>query len=155
MSVPPPLPIAEPSPTPDDAPFWTALSERRLVLPRCRQCGTYIWYPRTFCSACHTAGVDWVEASGRGSIYSYTVSRRGLGPWSDRAPYVIAYVELEEGPRVMTNIVGCDPDDVAIGQLVTAAIEIDQGAPALRFAPDRRGELLVGNEPAGRRQLVP
>lgn len=139
MTLPPPLPTTEPSPTPDDAPFWEALSARRLVLPRCRQCGTYIWYPRTFCPICHTSDVDWVGSEGRGRIYSFTVSRRGPGPWSERAPYVIAYVELEEGPRVMTNIVGCDPDDVAIGQLVTAVIEIDQGAPALRFAPDPTG----------------
>ena len=56
-----PLPVREPQPGPDDAPFWEAAAEGRLVLPRCRACGTYVWYPRTFCPDCRTFGVDWVR----------------------------------------------------------------------------------------------
>lgn len=135
MNEPQALPTAAPAPTPDDEPFWTALADGRFVLPRCRSCRSFIWYPRLFCPACHTPDVEWVEASGRGTVYSYTVSARGLGPWKTRTPYVIAYVELEEGPRVLTNIVGVAPDAVHIGQPVTAVIEVDGGAPALRFRP--------------------
>lgn len=128
-----PLPVTPPSPTQDDAPFWAALAESRLVLPRCSHCQTWIWYPRDFCPACHHRGVDWVEASGRGTVYSYTVSRRGFGPWAERAPYIVAYVELEEGPRVLTNLVGMTPEQVSIGQPVTAVVEQDGDVRALRF----------------------
>ncbi len=130
-----PLPVAAPRPTPDDAPFWEALGQSRLVLPRCRRCGTHIWYPRGFCPSCYSPEVDWVEASGRGTVYSYTVSTRGVGPWAERAPYVIAYVELEEGPRILSNLVGVDPGEVRIGQSVRAVVEFDGEAPALRFSP--------------------
>lgn len=130
-----PLPVTPPSPTADDAPFWEALAESRVVLPRCRSCQTWIWYPRTFCPVCHRGEVDWLEASGRGTVYSYTVSRRGFGPWAERAPYVIAYVELEEGPRVLTNLVDTTPDQISIGQAVTAVVEMEGDAPALRFRP--------------------
>jgi uncharacterized OB-fold protein len=128
-----PLPVIEPQPGPDDQPFWDAAAEDRLVLPRCRACGTYVWYPRTFCPACRTFGVDWVPASGRGTVYSFTVSTRGRGPWAEHAPYVIAYVELDEGPRVMTNIVGVDPDSVRIGDAVMAAFEPAGATKVLRF----------------------
>ena len=74
-----PLPVREPQPGPDDQPFWDAAAEGRLVLPRCRACGTYVWYPRTFCPDCRTFGVDWVPATGRGTIYSFTVSHTRQG----------------------------------------------------------------------------
>ncbi len=128
-----PLPAVAPEPGPDDAPFWEAAADDRLVLPRCRACGTFIWYPRTFCPACRSIGVDWVPASGRGTVYSFSVAQRGNGPWRDRAPFVIAYVELEEGPRVMTNLVGVDPDSVGIGDPVTAVFESAGDTKVLRF----------------------
>ncbi len=135
MTEPAPLPVTPPAPTPDDTPFWAALAESRVVLPRCLSCQTWIWYPRTFCPACHTREVEWLEASGRGRVYSFTVSTRGVGAWADRAPYVIAYVELDEGPRVLTNLVDVAPDEVSIGQVVTAVVQLDGDAPALRFSP--------------------
>jgi uncharacterized OB-fold protein len=131
-----PLPAFTPHPGPDDAPFWEAAAEDRLVLPRCSSCGTFIWYPRTFCPDCRTIGVDWVEASGRGTVYSFTVTHRGAGPWAEHAPYVIAYVELDEGPRVMTNIVDVDPDRVRIGDRVTAVFQPAGDTKVLRFRPE-------------------
>ena len=130
-----PLPALPPEPGPEDAPFWEAAAQDRLVLPRCRSCATFIWYPRAYCPDCHTFGVDWVEASGRGTVYSFTVSQRGAGPWAAHAPYAIAYVELAEGPRVMTNIVGVDPGDVRIGAPVTAVFEPAGTTKLLRFKP--------------------
>ena len=128
-----PLPALAPEPGPDDAPFWEAAAEDRLVLPRCRSCGVFIWYPRSFCPECHTTDVEWVEASGRGTVYSFTVVQRGAGPWTPHAPYVVAYVELDEGPRVMTNVVGTDPDAVHIGDRVTAVFEPADSTKVLRF----------------------
>jgi hypothetical protein len=129
------LPGVPPNPGPEDAPFWAAAAEDRLVLPRCLSCATFIWYPRVFCPDCHTVGVEWVEASGRGTVYSFTVVSRGAGPWAGHAPYIIAYVQLDEGPRVLTNIVGAAPDTVHIGDAVTAVFEPAGPTKVLRFAP--------------------
>jgi len=122
-----PLPAPEPYPNTEDGPFWEGTADGRLVLPRCQACGTVIWYPRSFCSNCSGREVKWFEASGRGTIYARTVVHRAQGPWRDTAPYVIAYVELEEGPRILTNIVGVDPASVEVGQEVHAVF-VDAGA---------------------------
>ena len=129
------LPVVEPSPNADDAPFWEAAARDRLVLPRCRSCATFIWYPRGFCPACHTGDVEWVEASGLGTVYSLTVAHAGTGQWSPHAPFVIAYVELDEGPRVLTNIVGTEPGSVSIGDQVAAVFEAAGTTKLLRFRP--------------------
>ena len=108
---------------------------RRLVLPRCDACATVIWYPRAFCPECSSFDIQWFDASGRGTIYSYTVNRRGQGDYRDMA-YVLAYVELDEGPRVMTNIVDCDPDSVRVGQAVQVVFHPTSAEAALpRFRP--------------------
>ena len=130
------LRVENPQPTDENRPFWDAVNEHRFVLPRCRACEAYIWYPRSFCPQCQSTDVAWVEASGKGLIYAYTVSRRGTGPWRDVAPYVISYVELDEGPRVLTNIVDCDPDQLAIGQRVEVAFDDGgEGYSMFRFRP--------------------
>lgn len=131
------LPSVAPTPTADDGRFWKSAAEGRLILPRCRRCDAFIWYPREWCPACHSAAIDWVPASGRGTVYSFTVTARGLGEWADVGPYVIAYVELDEGPRVLTNIVGADPGTVHIGQKVTAVFEPAGSTRVLRFEPVR------------------
>ena len=131
------LPTRVPEATPETEPFWAAAADGRLVLPRCDACATVIWYPRALCPACGSQSVTWFEASGTGTVYSCTVTRRGEGGWRDAVPYVLAYVELDEGPRVLTNVVGCDPDEVHIGQAVTAVFErAEEGEGALlRFRP--------------------
>jgi uncharacterized OB-fold protein len=117
-------------------PFFEATKEGRLVLPRCDACGHVIWYPRLFCPSCGSQSVSWIDASGRGVVYSYTVTRRGQGAYREAAPYVLAYVELDEGPRVLTNVVGCDPSSVTVGMAVTAVFDQSESGPALlRFAP--------------------
>ena len=119
--------------------FWDATAEGRLLLPRCEDCRTVIWFPRPYCPACGSLNVTWIEASGRGTIYTFTVNRRGAGDLAEYRqvdPYVLAYVELEEGPRVMTNIVDCDPDTVAIGQTVEVVFhDTGQGTALPRFRP--------------------
>lgn len=80
--------------------------------------------------------VEWIEASGKGTIYSFSVTRRGQGPWRDAIPYVLAYVELEEGPRVMTNIVDCDQSALEVGHRVEVVFhDTGQGNALPRFKP--------------------
>jgi uncharacterized OB-fold protein len=130
------LPAPSPPVTPETRPFWDATAQGRLTLPRCRRCRTVIWYPRTFCPDCHTLGVEWFDASGLGTVYSFAVTQKGDGPWREVSPYVLAYVELEEGPRVLTNIVECDPSSIAIGQAVEVVFHPTEKGPALpRFRP--------------------
>ncbi len=131
-----PLPNMAPPINPDSKPFWDATAEDRLLLPRCDRCSTVIWYPREFCPACGSLDVSWFEASGRGSVYSFSIVRKGENMYVGAAPYVLAYVELEEGPRIMTNIVDCEVEEVAIGQAVSVVFhDTGQGQKLPRFAP--------------------
>jgi len=123
------------------APFWDAALEGRLVLPVCDSCGHHIWYPRDACSACGHDSVTWTEMSGQGTVYARTIARRGMGPWKEAAPYVVAYVELAEGPRILTNVVTDDPESVQVGAPVVATFVPVADAPEdrpqslLRFRP--------------------
>jgi uncharacterized protein len=133
------LPAPAPYVLPEVKPFWDATAEGRLVLPRCVECDTVVWYPRPFCPSCGSLKVSWVQASGRGTVYSFTVNRRGqadLPAYRDAGVYVLAYVELDEGPRMMTNIVDCDPDVVKIGLKVEVVFhDTGQGNALPRFRP--------------------
>jgi uncharacterized OB-fold protein len=127
-----------PSPAPDviaeAKPYWDGAADGRLVLPKCSGCDEVIWHPRTWCPSCGRAGVTWIEASGRGTVYSHTTVRRGGPPaYADAMPYVVAYVELDEGPRVLTNIHTDDPDGVRIGQVVEAVFDPVEGTALTRF----------------------
>jgi len=133
------LPAPAPFVLPEVKPFWDATAQGKLLLPQCEDCQAVIWYPRPFCPECASTRVRWIEASGRGTVYSFTVNRRGqadLPAYRDAGVYVLAYVELEEGPRVMTNIVDCDPDAVRIGQPVSVVFHATGEGTALpRFRP--------------------
>jgi len=130
------LPTDEPSRGRETAVFWDALDEGRFVLPRCDDCAHVIWSPRLFCPICHGTDVSWFDASGDGVVYSFTVARQSFGEWKDAVPYVIAYVELAEGPRVLTNVVDCDPDTLSIGDAVHLVHDRSpKGAAVYRFTP--------------------
>ena len=133
------LPAPAPTVLPEVKTFWDATAEGRLLLPKCDDCQAVIWYPRPFCSACGSQNVTWIQASGRGTVYSFTVNRRGtadLPEYRRSGVYVLAYVELEEGPRMMTNIVDCDPDTVRVGQPVQLVFhDTGQGTALARFKP--------------------
>ena len=94
-----------PNPTPETQPFWDGCKEHRLVLPRCRHCDKFHYYPRAHCPHCWSRDLDWVQVSGKGKLYSYLINHRPAPGFEDDAPYSIAVVELEEGPRMLTNIV--------------------------------------------------
>ena len=109
------------------APFWQAAREGRLVMQRCRACREYVWCPRPACMECGGRDLDWQELSGRGAVYSFTVIRqlagRGARAFEKNIPYVIAWVDLEEGPRFFTNIVQCPVDRVEIGMAVEVVFD--------------------------------
>ncbi|WP_349604828.1 OB-fold domain-containing protein [Cupriavidus sp. DF5525] len=117
-----PTPFKAPAEHPDNTEFWAAAREGRLLVRHCDSCGKPHWYPRTLCPFC-LGTTHWKQASGRGTIYSYSVTRRA-GPM----PFCMAYVKLDEGVTMMTQIVDCDLDTVRIGQQVL-----------LRFAPSDGG----------------
>jgi uncharacterized OB-fold protein len=117
------LPTRVPRRNAETAPFWDACAAGRLMLPKCDGCGQLIWYPRRFCPFCATHSVTYVEVSGRGTVYTFTIMRRGDGPFREKSPYVLAYVQLDEGPIMMTNIVGVDPESVEVGQAVRVVFE--------------------------------
>jgi len=115
-----PLPVVDP----ESAPYWSALKDKRLILKHCRDCGRHHFYPRALCPHCHSDALEWSDARGTGSIYSFTVARRPAGPaFKADAPYVVAVIDLDEGARMMTNIVTDDVDAVRIGQRV--AVQFD------------------------------
>ena len=116
--------IERPMPTPDAAtgPYWAAAHEGRFVMPRCNDCGKYHFYPHPLCPHCNSAKLEWVEVSGRGKLYSYTVVHRAPSKaFADEVPYVVAVVELEEGPRLMSNLKGCAPEAAKIGMSLKVA----------------------------------
>lgn len=121
---------AQPARTPESETFWNAARNGKLMLGRCRSCGEAHYYPRSICPFCFSTEVEQNEASGSGHIYSFSVMRRAT------TPYVIAYVTLEEGPTMMTNIVNCDADGIAIGQTVKLMFQPTEGGEALAvFTP--------------------
>ncbi|MFD5811258.1 Zn-ribbon domain-containing OB-fold protein [Rhodococcus aetherivorans] len=131
------LPSGEPVFDVDTEPYWRGAAEGRLLLTRCEECSTYVWIPRPYCPV-DQAPTRWVEASGKGTVYSHTTVHRGERSYSKSAPFVLAYVELAEGPRIMSNIVGCAPDEVEIGMPVTVTfdpVDDDEQYAIPRFKP--------------------
>lgn len=122
---------------PSTQPFWDACAQGRLLLQRCGDCGHLQFYPRLLCAACGSRTLEWAEVSGRGRVKTFTIIRRAVSAaFEPDAPYVVALVELEEGPTLMSNIVGCDPADVAIGQPVRVTFEMRaQGIAVPQFEP--------------------
>ncbi len=99
--------------------YWEGCGRGELVLQRCRACGTVQHRPRGICATCLSDEIEHFVASGRGTVYTYSVVRQNQMPaFAAAVPYVVAYVELEEGPQLLTNVVGCDPDSVSIGMPV-------------------------------------
>ncbi|MGB6453059.1 MAG: Zn-ribbon domain-containing OB-fold protein [Streptosporangiaceae bacterium] len=134
----PPMPAPAPAVNPETMEFWTATADGRLLVKRCQDCDSLIWYPRAICPMCSSLRTEWFEVSGRGAIYSYTVNHRGEGAYQGAPPFVLAYVELDEGLRMMTNIVEADGADLAVGLPVEVVFHDTGAGSALpRFRPLR------------------
>lgn len=132
---------AKPLPVPSNAelskPFWDATKRHELVLPHCNSCSTSFFYPRERCPECLSGDLTWSEASGKGSIYSFTVieqpvDREFLGD----VPYIYAIVQLEEGPRIISNVVECALEDVRVDMPVTAVFDdVTSDVTLVKFRP--------------------
>ncbi len=113
----------------ENKPYFDAAAQGKLLVKRCAACGKLHFYPRALCPHCFSERTEWVEARGTGTIYSYSVMRHGT-------PFAIAYVTLDEGVTMLTNIVDCDLDSIRIGQKVRAVFKpTDGGPPVPMFAP--------------------
>jgi uncharacterized OB-fold protein len=115
--------ITPPAVNPETKPFWDAAREGRFLVPFCAACGKAHWYPRAICPFCAADKVEWREATGKGTIYTFSVMRRV------KEPYAIAHVTLAEGPTMLTNIVNCDFDELHIGQPVAVVFQETEGGP--------------------------
>lgn len=123
--------ITDPAMNVGDAPYFEAAAQGKLLVKKCASCGEIHHYPRGVCPFCLSDKVSWLEAKGTGKIYTYSVTRRG-GP----VPYCIAYVTLDEGVTMMTNIVDCDLDNVRIGQAVKVTFKKSIGGVTMpMFTP--------------------
>lgn len=109
--------------SPEAAPFWEGCRARKLMLPKCRACKRVHFYPRSFCPFCDSRDIEWIEASGKGTIYSYAIVRQPIeAAFAKLVPYCIGIVELAEGVRLSTRILG-DVDAVSCGRHVTVTFE--------------------------------
>lgn len=123
--------IPSPAVTSETAQFWSKANGGQMMVPQCKSCGKFHWYPRANCPFCSSDQVELKPAIGNGTIYSFSVSRRGK---SDS--YVIAYVTLDEGVTMMTNIVNADATKLAIGQKVRVAlVDSENGQKVPMFEP--------------------
>lgn len=111
-----------PQPTPDTAPFWEATKQHELKMQYCADCSRFYYYPRMYCRYCMGSNIEWRQLSGRGKLHTYVINHRPPPGRDPEQPYVIAIVELDEGPRMMTNIVieNPTPDKLPID----AAVEV-------------------------------
>jgi uncharacterized protein len=124
----------------ETAPYWAAAKDGVLLLVHCGSCGHVHHYPRPFCPKCWGEDLTDKPAGGRATLYTYsTVFVNDLPPFKERLPYVAAIVDLAEGPRLMTTIVGCPPEELSIGMpLVADFTEVTDDVTAVVFRPDPR-----------------
>jgi len=108
-------------------PYWEAAAQKRLVIQRCAKCGEYVWCPRPACSECGSEQLEWTAVSGRGTVFSFTIIRqviaRGAAAFEKEVPYIVAWIDLEEGPRFCSNVVDCPTDQITIGMPVEVVFD--------------------------------
>lgn len=130
---------AIPQPTPDTKPFWDGAAAGELRLPRCGDCDLVFFYPRSICPGCSSTTINWFAASGRGTLHSYLIAHRPARGFEAEVPYAVAVVQLAEGPRLMSSIVGV-PND-------TEHLELDM---PVEVVFDHHGDMAVPKfRPAG------
>lgn len=133
-----------PVPQPDllTTPYWEQLRQGRFALPHCQSCGRYHFYPRDECPHCGSDRIAWSAATGLGTVYSFSVVHRAPGPaFKDDVPYVVAIVETDEGPHLLSRVVGVEPDAVRIGMRVRVRlVAIAEDAVLPLFEPALEGK---------------
>jgi len=128
-----------PQPNPDTKPFWDGCRKHELRFQKCRNCSHVRWPPSIICPMCYTQDTEWIRAGGRGKIYTFVVYHQAFHKaFENDLPYVTAIIELEEGPRLLSNIVGCRPQDVRCGMPVEVTWEdINEEFSLPKFKPIR------------------
>jgi len=122
-------------------PFWDGAAEGRLMIQQCRDCGTNVFYPRVACISCASDNLGWIEASGRGELYSYTVVRNNApSAFAADVPYVVAVIRLEEGVQMLSNLVGWQEETLACDMPVEVVFErLDDEFTLPKFRPVETG----------------
>ncbi|MBI3326756.1 MAG: Zn-ribbon domain-containing OB-fold protein [Nitrospinae bacterium] len=116
-----PKPLPRPISPELTRPFWEAAKRHELVMPRCKTCDHVFWYPRSECPCCLSTNLEWVQVSGRGRLHSFTIIRQPANAaFRDDVPYVYAVVQLDEGPRMVSNVVECDMGAVKVDMPLVA-----------------------------------
>jgi uncharacterized OB-fold protein len=123
----------------ENRPWWEALARHELYIQKCRDCGDLRYYPRALCTNCLSSNTEWVRCGGRGKVYTFTATYQNQAAgFRESLPYIMAYVELDEGLKVLTNLVECKPDQVKIGMPVEAVFEdTTPQVTLLKFRPAR------------------
>lgn len=121
----------------DSKEYWEACKNGKLLIQQCEDCNKYIFFPRIVCPSCMSNKIKWVESSGKGKVYSFTVARRNRHPaFVDKVPYIVALIELEEGVRMMSNLVNVEVEDVKCDMPVEVVFEkIDENLTLPMFQP--------------------
>jgi uncharacterized OB-fold protein len=113
-----------PVPTQVSAEYWDACRRHELLIQRCTGCARHQFYPRLVCACCSEKSLEWVRASGRATLTTYTIVRRPVSrPYAAEVPYVVALVALEEGPTMMTHVVHCEIGELRIGMPLEVVFE--------------------------------
>jgi hypothetical protein len=131
------MPKPIPTVTEDSKPYWEGCKKHELLIQRCKDCGHYRFPPSGLCPKCMSTNTEWTRVSGRGKVYSWTIFHYLYHPaFSQDIPYNVAIVELEEGPRMHTNIVGCSNEDIYIDMPVEVVFEdISEEIALPKFKP--------------------
>lgn len=117
--------------------FWESCRRHTLQLQQCLDCGTFYWPAGRFCPYCLSENVAWKPVSGRGHVFSYVIFRRAFDPrLAIKLPYVVAVIQLEEGPKIISNVVGCDPDEVYMDMPVINTWADAEEVTIPQFMPD-------------------
>jgi uncharacterized OB-fold protein len=131
-----------PRPTEDSAPFWEAAFRGELRMQQCADCGHVRFPPALLCARCLSDRAEWVRLSGRGTVYSWIVVHQSQHPaFNADVPYNVAIVELEEGPRLHTNLIGCSNEQIHIGMPVEVAFQkVNDDTALVKFRPRAQRE---------------
>jgi uncharacterized OB-fold protein len=113
-----------PTRRPGTVDYWDACQRHELLIQRCNKCATHQFYPRIFCTTCSSKAIDWVSASGHGKVLTWTVVRRAVSAaYAADDPYIIALIKLQEGPVMMSKVIGCEPESMQTGMAVEISFE--------------------------------
>jgi uncharacterized OB-fold protein len=135
-AIPKPLPTA----TPTSAPFWAGLREGVVRIQHCGPCERFVFYPRSHCPGCLSPDLDWRAVSGLGRLHTFTITSTPTAPmFAEEVPQQLAIVELDEGVRLATTLVGVEPGEIEIGMRLEAVFDPTEGGEGvlLRFRPGR------------------